>query len=191
MTTDCKSFMFTGLMATECITEMEHNGDLVPSTKPAGKPEDDPMFATVPRNIRVNSRATQRDYQIVFVFENVLRELISSHLCELCGLEWFSKCVPGALREKVTQRRSNEKKNSWHAGMDREDVYYLDLNDLSKIVIHNWKKFEDFFPSQRWIESRINEVYQSRNIIAHANSLTKEESQRIALYLRDVLRQVG
>lgn len=133
----------------------------------------------------------QHNYRLVFVFENVLRELISSRLSEVEGTDWFSKCASAKLKQKVQNRQQNEQRNAWHPGIDREDIYYLDLADLNQLISDTWEHFGDFFPSPAWIESRIVEVARSRNVIAHTNLLTAEESRRIEMYLRDVLKQVG
>lgn len=191
MTSDFKGFLFTGLMATQCIRDMELKGQLQPPVEPGDPPEDDAMLATVSRHIRAGSHAMQRNYRLVFVFENVMRELISSRLSDVEGADWFAKCASQKLKQKVHSRQKSEQTNAWHPGIDREDIYYLDLTDLSQLIANTWQHFGDFFPSSAWIESRIAEVARSRNVIAHTNVLTAEESMRIEMYLRDVLKQVG
>lgn len=191
MTLDFKGFLFTGLMATQCIRDLELKGQLQPPVEPRNTQEEDVMLAAVSRDIRAGSHAMQRNYRLVFVFENVLRELISSRLIEVKGTDWFSECAPKNMRQKVAQRQKSEQTNAWHPGIDSEDIRYLDLSDLYQLIESTWQHFEDCFPSRAWIETRITEVNRSRNVIAHANRLTGEESKRIEMYLRDLLKQVG
>lgn len=190
MTSDVKDFLFTGLMVTHCIRDMQLKGQLQPSRKPDDL-SDDTMLATVSRDIRAGSHAMQRNYRLIFVFENVLRELISSRLNEVEGADWFSKCASKNLKRKVQSRQENERRNAWHPGIDGEDICYLDLTDLNQLIADTWHHFEDFFPTPSWIETRITEVARSRNVVAHKNLLTAEESARIEMYLKDLLRQVG
>lgn len=190
MTSDFKSFLFTGIMATQCIRDMQLKGQLQPSLRSDDSAKD-AMLATVPRDIRAGSHAMQHNYRLVFVFENVLRELISSHLHEVEGPEWFSKCASSSLKQKVQNRQKNEKRHSWHPGIDGDDICYLDLTDLAELIADTWQHFGDFFPNPSWIETRIADVARSRNVIAHANILTADESTRIEMYLKDVLKQVG
>ena len=34
------------------------------------------------------------------------------------------------MKKKVEQRREMEQKNQWHAGRNREPIFYLDFGDL-------------------------------------------------------------
>ena len=71
------------------------------------------------------------------------------------------------------------------------DIYYTDFGDLRLIIQANWQDFEDLFPHQNWIVSRLDELESSRNIIAHSNTLDERELTRLKIYLQDWMRQVG
>ncbi|EHM17613.1 hypothetical protein MBOL_41990 [Mycobacteroides abscessus subsp. bolletii BD] len=71
------------------------------------------------------------------------------------------------------------------------EIYYTDFGDLASLIRNNWDDFDDLFPHPEWVISRFSELELSRNIVAHNNSLEKNEMDRIKLYLRDWIRQVG
>ncbi len=79
----------------------------------------------------------------------------------------------------------------WHIRRGEQEIYYTDFGDLRSMIQSNWTDFEDLFPDQNWITSRLDELEASRNIIAHSNVLDDREIGRIALYLQDWTRQVG
>jgi len=59
------------------------------------------------------------------------------------------------------------------------------------LIQTHWEHFDDLFPDQNWIVSRLDELEVSRNVIAHGNLLDDRELGRIHLYLQDWVRQVG
>ena len=133
----------------------------------------------------------QRDYRILFAFENTLRTFIAETLAEVDGEDWFEKRASSDMKRTVEKRKESETKNSWHVGRNEGSIFYLDFSDLSLLVVNHWPQFRDYFPNQAWVSSRISEAERSRNVIAHTNVLAREESARLELYFRDFLRQIG
>ena len=132
----------------------------------------------------------QRWYRMLFVFENVLRDFITTRFTEVKGDDWFDTCATSPMKSKVKERKEKEERNQWHVGRNQHPLYYLDFGDLGNLIKNNWDVFKDFF-EQTWILSRIEEAEKTRNVIAHTNILSSEEGQRLELYLRDVLKQIG
>jgi hypothetical protein len=62
---------------------------------------------------------------------------------------------------------------------------------LRSLLQNNWTDFEDLFPDQNWVLTRIGELELSRNVIAHCNTLDDREVSRVRLYLQDWIKQVG
>jgi hypothetical protein len=149
------------------------------------------LFAPVPESIRGSSIQMQRWYRILFVFENVVRDFIITRLKELDGEGWFEKRATTSMKKKVSDREMKEEKNQWHTGRNKQPIFYLDFGDLGDIITNHWDIFKDFFDNQAWIVSRIQDAERTRNVIAHTNLLSSEEGQRLEMYLRDVLRQIG
>ncbi|WP_147251539.1 Swt1 family HEPN domain-containing protein [Blastococcus sp. TBT05-19] len=142
-------------------------------------------------SIRSSAMASLPAYLAFFCLENAVRELINDRLSELHGAEWWDVKASSALRKKVEDRRDKEGANRWHVARGAHAIYYTDFGDLRSLLQNNWPDFEDLFPDQNWVLSRIGELELSRNVIAHSNTLDEREMIRIRLYLQDWIKQVG
>jgi hypothetical protein len=65
------------------------------------------------------------------------------------------------------------------------------LGDLGKVIVNQWSLFEAHLPRQDWATELLGGIEQSRNVIMHSGTLDTEDVERVGLYLRDWLRQVG
>jgi len=128
-----------------------------------------------------------------FAFENSVRDLIKERLSgpEHIGVKWWEKGVPKKIRDKVITRKNKDSKNKWHAPRATDNIAYTDFGDMASIIIENWEHFEDILPSQDWIKTRLNDLEQSRNALAHNNVLAERDIMRIRMYLEDWLNQIG
>ena len=109
-----KSFVFRGILARHVLSDLQTSGLLHrPSTSATERGEVD-LFAPVPERIRNGSIQMQRAYRLLFVLENLVRELITDRFQEPDGLAWFEKRASLAMKARVTQRREQEERNQWH-----------------------------------------------------------------------------
>lgn len=191
MTSNIKQFVFSGLLARHAVLDMEASGLLRAPEVPTRAPGDVDLFASVQESVRGGSLAMQRAYRLLFVLENVVRELIASRLFDADGADWFERRANTTMKGNVEKRQKTEEKHQWHTGRNREPIYYLDFGDLARLIINHWSAFQDLLPSQTWVQSRLDEAERSRNVIAHTNVLASEEVARLEMYLRDWIRQVG
>jgi len=144
-----------------------------------------------PPELRRNAMKSLPAYLAFFCLENSVRELIADRLTENHGSDWWDACANSGMKTHVQSRKEKEGKNRWHVRRGEHEIYYTDFGDLKLLINNNWPDFEDLFPDQNWISSRLDELEASRNIIAHSNLLEDREIERIRLYLNDWLRQVG
>lgn len=70
-------------------------------------------------------------------------------------------------------------------------IHYCQLGDLHSILQNNFDKFSDYLPSIDWVSHIIRAVERSRNVIMHAGDLSMQDIERVAMNVRDWLRQVG
>lgn len=124
-------------------------------------------------------------YPIIYIFENSVRNFISSVLTSHYGVNWWDSRVRPKIQDKVKGRMEKEAANRWHGRRGTAPIFYTDINDLLSIIRDNWTDFTDLFSSQSWIESRISDIEMSRNIIAHNNPLDKHDIRRIEVYFED------
>ena len=186
-----KQFVFKGLLARHAVADLETAGLLHSRLSTNPDRVESELFLPVQETIRNGSLQMQRAYRILFVLENVVRDLLVKRFEEKEGADWFEVMVSSQMKLKVTQRKEQESRNQWHTGRNAGAVFYLDFGDLSKLITTHWSLFEDLLPSQAWVQSRLEEAERSRNVIAHTNVLSAEEVGRLELYLRDWIRQVG
>jgi hypothetical protein len=128
---------------------------------------------------------------LLFVFENLVRELVVSTFSDLDGPDWFDKRASSDMKRKVEQRKLSEERASWHVGRNAGEVFYLDFGDLGLLIANHWAAFREFFETQAWVSSRILEAERTRNVIAHTNVLDEDEGLRLEMHIRDWIRQVG
>jgi hypothetical protein len=109
------------------------------------------------------------------------------------AIKWWDEVnvVPAEVKKKVKNRQKQEGKNRWHYKRGSHEIFYTDFGDLSSIISNNWKEFESLFPNLRWIQAKLEEVEQSRNIIAHNNPLPKREFNRIDIIFEDLRKQLA
>lgn len=183
--------MFKGLAVESALDGLETDGVAVrASTDPGALQRVIPLedFAAP---IRRSAMRALPAYLAFFCIENSVREVVSDRLAENHGVDWWSTCVSRPIRDRVDARRQQEGLKRWHIRRGEQEIYYTDFGDLRSMIQSNWTDFEDLFPDQNWITSRLDELEASRNIIAHSNVLDDREIGRIALYLQDWTRQVG
>ena len=186
-----QSWLFTGLSAEALLDDLEADGISVKaSTDPAAIQRVLPLeeFSSDIRHAAMQSLPA---FLAFFCLENAIRELVVDRLKENHGSDWWEDCAPKRVIEKVSQRQAKEGGNRWHVQRGANEIYYTDFGDLSDMIVTQWPDFDDLFPDQHWVASRLSDLESSRNIIAHSNSLDDRERTRIRMYLQDWLRQVG
>lgn len=122
-------------------------------------------------------------YLALFCLENAIRELVAERLSENHGSDWWETCAPAGVRNKAAERKEREGKSRWHAQRGAHPINYTDFGDLKSLIANNWASFEDLLPDLNWVNSRLDELEASRNIIAHSNVLEQREIDRMRLYL--------
>lgn len=190
MRSQINDFLFKGILTSHGVRDLQTQGLLRTPAVTADERRDQDLYAAVPGSIREGSIQMQRWFRMLYIFENVLREFITTRFIELKGDDWFEACSTSAMKSKVKDRKEKEEKSQWHVGRNQHPLYYLDFGDLGNLIKNNWDVFKDFF-EQTWILSRIDEAEKTRNVIAHTNILSAEEGQRLEMYLRDLLKQIG
>ena len=186
------SFLLKGMFSTYCVKDLQANGLLRLPAYDYQERKDHDLFAIASESVRTSSILMQRNFRILYVFENLVREfIISTFIDEDKTTEWFEIRANTDMKKKLIDRKKNEEKNQWHTGRNEHPLFYMDFSDLSKLILAHWDVFKDYFPDQAWVSSRIKDAERTRNVIAHTNILSAEEGQRLEMHLRDWIRQIG
>jgi hypothetical protein len=193
MSTDrVKGFVFRGMLTSNAIAQLRAVGDLRTPAHTVQERQDDDMLVSVPAAVRGAAIEMQRAYRLLYVFENLVRNFIDQRFTEVDKRpDWWDGRATADMKKKLKDRKSEEEKNTWHAGRSDAPLFYVDFGDLALLIINHWSVFKDFFPNQAWISSRIQETERSRNVIAHTNQLPEVEAARLEQHLRDWIAQVA
>lgn len=186
-----RNWLFKGLSVESRLDELEVEGVSVRATTDPGAIQRVLPLEDFSPSIRKSAMSALPAYLAFFCLENAVRELVSERLLDVHGNTWWDTKVSSAIKNKVQSRKDKEGINRWHIQRGASELYYTDFGDLSSIVTNNWSDFEDLFPDQLWITSRLNDLESSRNVIAHMNTLDDREISRIKMYLEDWSKQVG
>jgi hypothetical protein len=189
---EIQNFVFRGLLLDSSFDELEALGvSFAPASPEQAPAEDDIGLGDFSAPIRMQAVKMSAVYQAFFCFENSVRELVEARLKEQMGADWWTKGTTSQIRKRVDDRKKKEQANRWHGVRGESEIDYADFGDLSLMVTNNWELFEDLFPDQDWVRTRLSDLEMSRNVIAHNGVLDGREIIRITLYLKDWVMQVG
>ena len=65
------------------------------------------------------------------------------------------------------------------------------MADLVNIIRNNWQVFEPHIKSIEWAANIFDAVERSRNVIMHSGALEKGDIERLGVFIRDWVKQVG
>ncbi|MCK4355151.1 hypothetical protein KAW43_02230 [Candidatus Parcubacteria bacterium] len=187
------SFAFRGLLTEEALDKAgrKPKGDFSEAweleiSKRLGIPLMDEGFV-------VKSRKMAVVYTAICAFENSVREFVAKKLLEEKGEKWWEICVKKEIRDKAENRKKSEKDVRWLTPRGDSMIYYTEFGDLISIMAkqENWKFFEVHIGSIDWAKQIIGTLEKSRNIIMHSGELAPTDIERVGMYIRDWIRQVG
>lgn len=132
-------------------------------------------------------------YTAICAFENTVRRFVAKKLLENKGENWWKECVSDKIRTKAESRHEEESKIRWHTPRGDSIINYTEFGDLLSIIrtAENWPFFEPHLYSIEWADQIIKTLERSRNVIMHSGELVNQDIERIGMYIRDWLNQVG
>ena len=147
----------------------------------------------IPSSIIRDAKRMSEVYPYFYVFENSVRYFIKNTFESVYGQDWWERKVGSNTRRKAKNRQAKEGRNRWHGKRGRHPIFYVDIDDLRRIITSNYDDFKEKLPDVdrpiEWITNRIEEIELSRNIIAHNNPLSDDDINRIKIYFKDWVRQ--
>ncbi len=139
--------------------------------------------------------ATAQSMAVVYVaiaaFENSARTLISGVLLEQVGETWWTSAVSDKIRTRAEQKKSEEETIRWHVQRGADPINYTLMGDLVSIIRQNWPHFEPYLPNIEWAANIFDVLERSRNVIMHSGTLSRSDVERIGIFIRDWIKQVG
>jgi len=148
----------------------------------------------VPESVLKDARKMSAVYPYFYVFENSVRYFIRDTLESKYGRDWWFLKVNPKIREKAENRQNREGRNRWHGKRGEHPIFYVDIDDLNRIITSDFDDFKDKLPDVdrpiEWLTNRIEEIELSRNIIAHHNPLSDDDISRVKMYFKDWIKQI-
>ncbi len=121
-------------------------------------------------------------YPLLYILENSIREVIDKIMISQHGDDWWEAIAPRGLRDTVSSRMVEEKRNSWHQRRGDRPIDYLDLDQLSALMRKIEKEVvPNVIPSLAWFNQLVEEVYKSRCVVCHMNPLDRDNIQAVKL----------
>jgi len=147
---------------------------------------------TLPRDIIDKGNEMAEAYLYLYVVENYIRLFVDRVAKEKYGSDYFIKLnVPNSTRALITSRKTQEAKNQWISVRGDSELFYLDFKELGTIIQNNWDIFKSYFPDQAWICSKIDELGNCRNLIAHNSIIGEHEKDVIRVNFNSITKQLG
>lgn len=183
-------FAFRGLLAEEALDKAGRR------SSDHGKALDEHITAALSidlldEDLVVRARRMATVYTAIAAFENSVRKLISTVLLEKEGEDWWTRCVSDKIQSRAETKRKEEERIKWHTQRGADPIYYSLMGDLVSIIRQNWAHFEPYLKSVEWTASIIDILERSRNVIMHSGSLEQPDIDRIGIFVRDWVKQVG
>jgi hypothetical protein len=145
----------------------------------------------LPSEVKEKGKDMAGVYLYLYCVENSLRLFVDKVAKEKFGDDYFNKLVLNtSIQRKVLERKQRDAKNKWLPLRGDSDIFYLDFKDLGAIVQNNWDLFSSYFPSQNWILTKIDELGECRNLVAHNSYIESPERDVVRVYYNSILRQL-
>jgi DNA sulfur modification protein DndB len=132
-------------------------------------------------------------YQKLKELETNLRLFIQEKL-EKISKNWWKERIPSDVQEKAKQNlQKSQSPWPWVTDENRSPIFYIDFPDYSKIMQRrdNWNEiFLKIFKDPNIILSKLKELEDIRNKIAHSRNLNAQESTTLNLYTTQILKVI-
>jgi Swt1-like HEPN len=130
-------------------------------------------------------------YVAIAAFENSVRTFVEERLVEKVGADWWDSAISADIRTQADKRKKDEEQIRWHGSRGTSQLSYVQLGDLALVIQNNHAAFKELIPSVEWAREIFRSLERSRNVIMHSGQLTMGDVERVAMNIRDWLRQVG
>lgn len=131
-------------------------------------------------------------YELLFTLERMLRDLIQQRIMIPYKKDLASKIPADVITDMKTRKQVEE--SSTIVEGTYELIEYCDFTHLKKIFDkgRNWEFFRDIFTEEemRGVYAKLGELDPIRKKIAHSRPLTRDEFERLRIYVSDIFKQM-
>jgi len=148
----------------------------------------------LPNKIFSDAKKMALYYPYFYILENSIRNLMMIVMEKKYGINWWEDEIEKnsnfiQLCQELNGRKETEKEFRWHGTRKAHEIFYVDINDLRKIIKDYWPSskanFKSILKRISWVDNMLQTINMSRRIIAHNNPLSQRDFQRVKLHLKD------
>jgi hypothetical protein len=187
---DLYSFVYRGVLADESIRRVMPALEADTSEAEADVQRRMPLEA-IDDMLVSSARKMAPVYVAIAAFENSVRAFVEERLLEKVGENWWDTAVSAEIRTQAENRKRDEEQIRWHGSRGTSPLSYVQLGDLASIIQRNHAAFKELVPSVEWAREIFKSLERSRNVIMHSGQLKMGDVERVAMNIRDWVRQVG
>lgn len=187
------SFVFKGLLTGVALDKTDH----VSKTKFSDKWETETAkrlgLNLLDEDLTAKARKMSLVYTAICAFENAIRKFIENKFRDENISDWWVQNVNAGVRNRAEDRKKSENNVRWLTPRGSSMIYYTEFGDLISIMCSdkNWKYFEVHIKDKEWAKAIITTLEKSRNIIMHGGELAQIDIERVGMFIRDWVSQVG
>lgn len=187
---DLYSFVYRGVLADEALRHTIPTQDSSSSEPEADVRRRMPL-ESIDDALVSAARKMAWIYVAIAAFENSVRAFVEERLLEKVGANWWETAVSAEVRKQAETRKKDEEQIRWHGARGTSQLSYVQLGDLASIIQNNHAVFKELIPSVEWAREIFRSLERSRNVIMHSGQLKMGDVERVAMNIRDWLRQVA
>lgn len=187
------SFAFKGLLTETALDKTGH----VSRTRFSDKWETETAkrlgIPLIEEELVARARKMAVVYAAISAFENSIRKFIENKFTEEKVSDWWTNNVSAKVRNPAEGRKNSENSVRWLTPRGSSPIYYTEFGDLVSIMCSdkNWVYFEVHIKDKEWAKGIITTLEKSRNIIMHGGELAQVDIERVGMFIRDWISQVG
>lgn len=187
------SFVFRGLLAENSLAKTGHEKVEKYSEKWEQETAKRLGLTLLDEELVAKARRMSVVYTAICALENSIREFIENKFKDESRDDWWETSVNEGIKKKAEARSKSEKDVRWLTPRGSSLLYYTEFGDLVSIIAHanNWALFEPHVGTVEWAKQIITTLEKSRNIIMHSGELSPGDIERVGMYIRDWVAQVG
>jgi hypothetical protein len=133
-------------------------------------------------------------YPYIYVLENSVREFIRFNLESIYGTNWWNQCSTADAKNKASGRQDKQGKSRYYGTKAPHPIYLVDIDDLRKIIMRNWKDLESKLPklpnTQAWLINVLQMIEETRNIVDHNNPISKDDEEKLKVHFKDWAKRI-
>jgi len=145
----------------------------------------------IPIEFFIKGKEMTEAYYNLFIFENYFRSFIEILAKNEFGSKFWKKLIINKkIQEKIDERKLEERSKRWLSIRGDSAIFYTDLIELKTIISSNWDIFKEYFPKEVWIISKLEDLYDLRNKIAHNSYLNNDEQNTLKALITNIYSQL-